>query len=105
MLKRRGKRRVGKKVSYTFIDPQSEVGLRLYPMVEQLVKRYHHHLLDDNDPDLQARFALAWNESWKPDADGVMTIGRCKRMTDLDRELAAYDFVISLDPTWWNDEA
>ncbi len=46
---------------------------------------------------------LAWNLTWKADVDGRVTLGKCKRATDLDRELAPYDFVILLRREFFED--
>lgn len=78
-----------KKVSYQFIDRKSQAGKTLYPMLEDIVEKHHEELNG-------VRFALAWNLSWKPDPDGRVTLGKCKKASDLDRELYPYDFVIIL---------
>jgi hypothetical protein len=61
----------------------------LYAMLDGLIEKHHEHLTN-------ARIALAWNLTWQPDVDGRCTLGKCKRASDLDRELAPYDFVIML---------
>ena len=78
-----------KAVAYRLIDQKSEAGIALYLMLEDLVHEHHDELRD-------AKIALAWNTAWKPDVDGRVTLGKCKKASDLDRELAAYDFVIIL---------
>lgn len=85
-----------KKLSYRLIDQGSVAGQLLYPMLAALVARYHEDLRD-------ARIALAWNLSWKPDVDGRVTLGKCKRASELDRELAAFDFVIILRQEFFED--
>jgi hypothetical protein len=47
------------------------------------------------------RIALAWATSWKPDVDGRLVLGKCKKASDLDRELAPFDFVILLNRDFW----
>lgn len=84
-----------KKVNYTLIDPTDESGRAIYARLEQLVAAHHDDLRD-------ARFALAWNTAWKPDVDGRCTLGMCKRASDLDRELVAFDFVIILRREFWD---
>jgi hypothetical protein len=81
-----------KKVNYRLIGK----GSPLYPMMDELIGLYHEELA-------QARIALAWNLSWKPDVDGRVTLGKCKKASDLDRELAAYDFVIILRQEFFED--
>jgi hypothetical protein len=67
---------------------------RLYRIVAD-----HHEDLDRTN----VRIALAWATSWKPDVDGRLTLGKCKKATDLDRELAPYDFVILLNRDFWQN--
>ena len=62
----------------------------LYAEVARLIVGYHEHLKD-------ARIALAWNLAWKADVDGRLCLGKCKKGSDLDRELHGYDFVILLN--------
>ena len=78
-----------KKVSYALIHRQSVAGRTLYAMLAELVAEHHPELAD-------ASIALAWNLTWKPDADGRVTLGKCKKASELDRELAEFDFVIIL---------
>ncbi len=85
-----------KKASYQLIERVSEVGAVLYGMLDDLVERFHDEVSD-------ARIALAWNTSWKPDADGNVTLGKCKKASDLDRELAPWDFVILLRREWFEN--
>ena len=85
-----------KKVSYRLIDRASDEGAPMYALLDELVDAHHE--------DLQhARIALAWCTSWKPDVDGRVTLGKCKRAGDLDRELAAFDFIILLSRRFWYD--
>ena len=85
-----------KSVSYQLITPESESGQAMYPMLARIVADYHEDLVD-------ARIALAWCFSWKADVDGRIVLGQCKKASDLDRELAAYDFIILLNRTFWSD--
>lgn len=84
-----------KKVAYELIDPESEVGVRMYDRMHVLIDAHHEEIQD-------ARIALAWNTAWKPDVDGRCKLGQCRRASDLDRELAAYDFVIVLRREFWD---
>lgn len=92
------KRRKGKKpktVSYELIPREGRIGPRMYTVLDDLVGAHHEELAF-------ARIGLAWCKSWKPDVDGRVTIGKCKKASDLDRELAAFDFIILLSPTFWD---
>jgi len=98
---RRGRRtaaagRKKKAVSYELIARDSDAGARLYPRLARLVEEWHEEIA-------QARIALAWVTSWKPDVDGRLVLGKCKKASDLDRELAAFDFVILLNKDFWQD--
>lgn len=66
-----------------------------YRIMEELVAKHHQHLAE-------AKIAIAWRFGWKPDADGRLILGRCKKGSDLDRELNDYDFVILLNHEVWN---
>lgn len=85
-----------KKLAYELIDKSSAIGPPMYLLLSDLVCEHHPELRD-------ARIALAWALSWKPDVDGKVTIGKCKKASDLDRELAAFDFVILLSKAFWTD--
>lgn len=92
---RKKKDRMAKKVVYTMLSATSEIGKPIYQMVKQLVKEHHEDILD-------ARIGVAWCESWKADVDGHLTLGKCKKASDLDRELADFDFIILLNKQWWS---
>jgi len=53
-------------------------------------------------PDLaDVTIGLAWRYGWKPNADGFLRAGFCKKRGDLDRALDAFDFVILLNAEAW----
>lgn len=84
-----------KKVSYTLIpNDGTEPGVTMYAMLRSIVNRFHDDIRG-------ARIALAWCTSWKSDVDGRLTLGKCKRASDLDRELHEFDFVVMLNAEWW----
>src|SRR3990172_10509652 len=85
---------VKKRVSYSLIPRAGNDAI--YEMLDGLIEKYHEHLTN-------ARIALAWNLTWQPDVDGRCTLGKCKRASDLDRELAPYDFVIMLRQAFFED--
>lgn len=99
MVMRRGRGRKPKglkRVSYRLITNDTEQGKGMYALLRRIVDTHHEEVA-------QARIALAWCTSWKADADGVVTIGKCKKASELDRELAAYDFIILLSKAFWTD--
>jgi len=85
------------RVAYQLIDRESATGKPMYQMLRRLVDAHHEDLHD-------ARIALAWCTSWRPDVDGRCVLGKCRRASELDRELAQFDFVILLRRTFWIDE-
>jgi hypothetical protein len=87
-----------KKVSYELIPRQSDRGRPMYAVLDELVEQHHEDLNRTN-----ARIALAWHKGLKPDVDGRVVLGKCRKATDLDRELAPWDFVILLNKDWWED--
>lgn len=89
-----------KKVNYELI-PRNTGALveeAMYALLDDLVTKHHPELA-------MARLALAWCTSWKADADGRITLGKCRKASDLDRELADFDFVILLNRWFWKNEA
>lgn len=63
---------------------------------------YHLDSMLKHHPHLsEARIAMAWALDVKANQDGIMMLGKCKKQTDLDRELRDYDFVIFLNATTW----
>lgn len=84
-----------KKVSYELLSRRSLIGEPIYRVLDEEVEAHHGDLKE-------ATIGLAWNTSWKPDVDGRVTLGKCKKASDLDRELAAYDFVILLRRDFWD---
>lgn len=65
-----------------------------YRIMEEMLKTEHGHL--DG-----VKFAIAWRLGWRTDADNHMTLGKCRKRGDLDRELDAFDFVILLNDEAW----
>lgn len=73
--------------------PRKPDPIEPYGYLDRLTK-HHEHLSE-------ARIALAWMLDVKADADGHLTLGKCKKATDLDREFREFDFVILLNATAW----
>lgn len=86
-----------KRLAYELIkDEPGGVGRQAYVMMRELVRAHRRDLVD-------ARIALAWCSAWKADADGRVTIGKCRKASDLDRELMEFDFIILLSRSFWLD--
>lgn len=90
-------RKKAKPVHYELISRTDDVGALMYALLDELICTHHHDLA-------RARIALAWCTSWKPDVDGRVTLGKCKKASDLDREVAEFDFIIMLRRAFWLDE-
>lgn len=89
---RKARARRPKTVSVTLL--LAEEHPQVYQRLHDLVAQHHGELL-------QANIAVAWNTAWRLDIDGHLTLGAVKRASDLDRELAAFDFVVLLNREWW----
>jgi len=86
-----------RRVGYELIKRDHVEGHPIFTLLDELVHEHHDHLRD-------ARIAIAWNLTWQPDADGIVSTAKCMRANDLARELAPFDFVILLRRSTWKDE-
>lgn len=95
-MRRTGRRKSTrpKKVTYEFIDRQSDVGRPIYALVSKLVDAHHEDLRD-------ARIAIAWATAWRMDQDGFIVTVKITRASDLDREIAPYDLVMQINRDWY----
>lgn len=87
------------KVQYIPRPPKSKKApdpLDPYAILDAMVRDYHDDLA-------QARIAVAWMLDVKADRDGHLTLGRCKKATDLDREFREFDLVILLNAQAWKE--
>lgn len=80
-----------KKINFELIEP----GSAPYEVLGQ-VRLYHGEISE-------AKIAIAWRENLKADKDGHLILGKCIKASDLQRELAEYDFVILLNREVWED--
>lgn len=86
-----------KKVNYAIIEEETDSGTReVYRMMRDLIAKHHHHLV-------YAKIVLAWQYAQKPDKDGIIKLGQCRKASDLDRQLHDWDFIILLNFEVWND--
>ncbi len=95
-MAKRQKQRRPKTISYELIPATSEIGQPMYDRLHRLLDLHHRELVQQN-----VRIALAWATNWKADVDGRLVLGKCKKASDLDRELAPFDFVILLNRDFW----
>ena len=87
-----------KKVNYSLIEPPSKGRISEPYRLLDIVRRNYH------DETSQARIALAWRITTNPDKDGHLVLGRCVKITDLQKEMAEWDFVIVLNKQVWDDQ-
>jgi hypothetical protein len=92
----RKKKKGGKKVNYELVKRETQQGEGMYRLVDHYVEQYHEDLSD-------ARIGLAWCTSWRPDVDGRLILGQCRKQSDLHREFMEFDFIILLSKDWWGD--
>ena len=50
----------------------------------------------------EARIGLAWRLRTSPDVDGKAVLGRCVKISDLQKEWTPFDFVIVLNSVYWD---
>lgn len=83
-----------KPVNFELIEhePPSEV----YQIIDDAVSKWHPNLA-------KANIIAAWNIGWKPDLDGKITLGECKKASDFNKELMEYDFCILLNKQYWEE--
>ncbi len=67
-----------------------------YKLLQHLVRHYHPHLEE-------ARIGLCWQQDLKPDKDGRLELGKCRKASDLQREFAEFDFIITLNEEVWDE--
>lgn len=80
-----------KKINYELIELDREP----YKLLAEVRNRWHGELSE-------ARIALAWRLALKPDKDGHLVLGKCVKISDLQKEMADWDFVIVLNKEVWN---
>jgi hypothetical protein len=92
------KNKTGKKVNFLLIPEQDALGKapEAYKLLQE-VRDLHH------GETRQARIALAWRLRTKPDKDGRIVLGKCIKVSDLHREFADYDFIITLNKEFWEE--
>lgn len=79
-----------KQPPYTAVDADDQA----YKLLAQVIKEHHPDLLD-------ARIALVWANTLKPDRDGHVTWGTARKVGPLDGLFNANDFIITLNSTVW----
>ncbi|MBE3070249.1 MAG: hypothetical protein IMZ66_08425, partial [Planctomycetes bacterium] len=67
-----------------------------YRVVAALVRQPDHEHLS------RARIALAWHHGWTADPDGLIKLGKARKVGEADRQLHGFDFVILLNKRVWD---
>lgn len=80
-----------KPVNYELIE--EDLNREVYDLLHQ-ARRYHPETAE-------AEIGLAWRRDWKPNQDGQISLGKCVKASDLQREFMDYDFVIVLNRDIW----
>jgi hypothetical protein len=81
-----------KKINFEMIE---DLDSEPYQILAEM--RRFHGAIDE------AAIALAWRKDLKPDNDGHLILGKCVKVSDLQKEFAAYDFIILLNREVWED--
>lgn len=82
-----------KKVNFELIEDQKS---EPYKILDSVRTASHKKISE-------ARIALAWRKELSPDADGHLVLGKCVKVSDLNKEFTEYDFIILLNEEVWND--
>jgi hypothetical protein len=92
--------KTGKKINFLIIPEQDANGLvpAPYNLLKEVRDKHHGDIKE-------ARIALAWRLRTKADKDGHIVLGKCIKVSDLYREYADYDFIITLNKEFWEDLA
>jgi hypothetical protein len=84
--------RKAKAVNFELID---DLESEPYQILNEM-RRFHEDIVE-------AVIALAWRKNFKPDDDGHLILGKCVKVSDLEKEFAQYDFIILLNREVWRD--
>jgi hypothetical protein len=85
-----------KTVNYELIPETNSKQNEPYRLLDEVRKQWHGETIS-------AKVALAWRNHTAADQDGRLVLGKCIRVTDLNKEFAAYDFIIVLNREVWGD--
>ena len=84
-----------KTLPYELIDKKKDSPI--YDLLDDIIAS-----VGDHTALIDAKIVLAWALKWKEDKDGHMKLGMCKKISDLEKELAKWDFIILLNRPYWN---
>lgn len=75
------------------VDPHG-----VYPVLDECLEKYRRDLVNED-----CRIAIAFRHGWKRNKDGHLILGKCVKASELNREFAAFDFVIVLNFEAWRN--
>jgi len=81
-----------KPVNYILIDEKAEP--EAYEILDEA--RYEHGDVGE------AKIGLAWRKNVTPNQDDQIELGKCTKVSDLQREFIEYDFIIVLNRAVWS---
>lgn len=92
-MKRAKKAKVkkGRPANYTLITTKDAS----YEVLHRALK-WHDELAS------RGKVALAWRKNTKSDVDGHIVLGKCVKVSDLQKEFIHYDFIIVLNKEYWD---
>ncbi len=79
-------------VNYDLIPETNEA----YKLLDEVRDKWHEDMYG-------AKIALAYRQRLKRDKDGILVLGRCVKVSDLQKEFSPFDFIIVLNREVWND--
>lgn len=82
--------------SYERIDRKADP-LEVYKLLDTVLEEYRQDDLEES----KCRIALAWRYGLKRNKDGQLVLGKCKKVSELDKLYAEFDFVIILNSEAW----
>jgi putative metallopeptidase len=86
------KARKPKPVNYDLIPDNNEA----YKLLDTVRDKWHEDMYG-------AKIALAYRKRLKRDKDGFLMLGRCVKVSDLQKEFIPFDFIIVLNREVWTD--
>jgi hypothetical protein len=81
-----------KPVNYDLIPDANEA----YKLLDEVRDKWHEDLYG-------AKIALAYRKRLKCDKDGILMLGKCLKVNDLQKEFCAFDFIIILNREVWQE--
>lgn len=81
--------------SYERIDRKTDP-LEVYAVLDNVLDEYRKDLEEH-----KCRIALAWRYGLKRNKDGQIVLGKCKKVSELDKLYADFDFVVILNTEAW----